>query len=170
MVFWDKSGNKSVSIKFDGLNLNNIFRINNFGGKKGIDSYSENNVWILGFKFSVVNVNYDDIVFIKIDSKDNYSKCKNSRKINILKETLVSWCESKKYLKNFPSFNWNVQVNGENDYTFYLTGKKDWFIKNGLEELVNAFREITFNENEKMNFPKYNPRKTNIFSVINKKD
>ncbi len=166
ILFWAKNGNKSFSIDYDKFNLRNIFRTKVLGGKRGIDSYIEKDLWLFGLKFSIIDVNYDNIIFIKINSKDNYTKCKNSRKINILKETLISWVETKEYLKNAPPFNWNIQVNGEGDYTFYITGKKEWFYKNGLDDLVNAFREIVFDESEKDKFPKYNPNKTNKYSVI----
>ena len=167
ITFWDKEGNKSFSIEYDKFNLKNIFRINIIGGKRGIDSFYEKDIWIFGLKFSITDVNYGNIVFVKINSKDNYTKCKNSRNINILKETLISWAETKKYLKNAPPFNWNIQVNGEGDYTFYITGPKAWFYKNGLDDLVSAFREILFDEEEKAKFPKYNPNKTNKYFVIN---
>ena len=86
---WFNNGNKCFSIQFDKLILNNIFRIKKSDSKKGVNSFIEKNFWLFGFKFTYIDVNYDNIVFIKLSSKNNYTNSKNSHEIQVLKETLI---------------------------------------------------------------------------------
>jgi len=155
---WFDNGNKCISIEFDSLKWYNIFRICNTDSKKGINSYIEKNCWILGFKFTYIDVDYDNIVFIKLNSKNNYKSSKHTHEINVLKETLITLAKDGNYTNHKVPFNWNFTINENDEYIFYITGVKDWFIKNGLEDLVNGLREITFNDPEIKLYPKYNPR------------
>jgi len=155
---WFNSGNKGFSIEFDKFNINKIFRIKTSNSTKGVTSYIENSLWILGFKFTYIDVDYDNIVFIKLNSKNNYKSSKHTHEINVLKETLITLAKDGNYINHKAPFNWNFTVNENDEYIFYITGVKDWFIKNGLEDLVNGLREITFNDPEIKLYPKYNPR------------
>ena len=158
---WDKFGNRCLSVKFDKLSLYNLFRCKDNGSKKGINSYYEKNFWIFGFKFTYINVEYDNIVCVKLSSGKKYSRMKNSHEINIIKETLINWVKENTYSEQYPPFNWNYLIKKSGEIVFFITGEKNWFINNGLEDLVTGIREIVFNEDEYKYFPKYNPNETN---------
>ena len=64
VIKWSKDGNRCLEVNFDKFTKKNIFRIYTTHPRKGIDSYFERSVWLLGFKFTYLDVNYDDIVFI----------------------------------------------------------------------------------------------------------
>ena len=70
---WSKDGNRCLSVKFDKFTLYNIFRRTSTNSCKGVDSYVEKNVWVLGFKFTYVDVNYDNIIFVELKPEDNYT-------------------------------------------------------------------------------------------------
>lgn len=163
---WFDNGNKCFCIEFDKLTWYNIFRVNNTDSIKGINSYIEKNWWLFGFKFTYIDVDYDDIVFIEIKPEDNYTSSEDSHKVKVLKETLKSWIETGEYTDNYPPFNWNFYKQDDGKYIFFITGPKHWFIDNGLGCLVNSLREITFNSDKEVYFPKYNPFNTNkVFCI-----
>lgn len=166
LVKWSKDGNKCFCVEFDKFTLYNIFRVNNTDSVKGINSYIEKNWWLFGFKFTYINVDYDDIVFIELKPEDNYTSSEDSHKVKVLKETLKSFVNSGEYDKYKPAFNWNFYKREDGEYIFFITGPKQWFIDNGLSCLVNSLREITFDNDKEIYFPKYNPFKTNIVSYI----
>lgn len=167
---WSKDGNRCLSVEFDRFTLYNILRIKSSDSVKGVHSYIEKNVWVLGFKFTYIDVNYDNIVFVEIKPEDNYTSDENSKRVKVLKETLTSWINSAEYLKQRPPFNWNYYVRGNNEYVFFLTGPKEWFESNGLSCLIHPLREITFNTDEEVYFPKYNPHETNKVIKISNYD
>ena len=158
---WSKDGNKCWSVEFDKLTLNNLLKIKSTNPHKGVDSYYEKNVWVLGFKFTYVDVNYDDIIFIELKPEDNYTSDENSKNVKVLKETLTAWVNSGTYIKQYPPFNWNFYVKDNGEYVFFLTGTMKWFTENNLGCLTNSLREITFNNDSEECFPKYNPYETN---------
>jgi hypothetical protein len=161
---WSKDGNSGWTIMFDKLSFKNLFRVSKTDAIKGVSSYFEKNIWILGFKISYVNLNYDDIVCIHIKDSNQYKRCEDSEKINLIKAILKNWAMRGSYFTQHPPFNWNFKCTYdglETNYEFFLTGDKQWFIDNKLDSLVSPFREITFNDNMKY-YPKYNPKHTNI--------
>lgn len=165
---WFDNGNKCFSIEFDSLKLKNIFRIFNTDSKKGINSYLEKNWWILGFKFTYIDVDYDDIVFIEIKPENNYTSSEDTANVKRLKSVLKTWIDSNEYMNNHPPFNWNYFVKDNGEYIYFITGPKKYFEDNGLKCLIHPFREITFNNDKEIYFPKYNPFKTNkVYRILN---
>lgn len=162
---WDKSGNRCLSIKFDKFILPNIVRYTTNNAKKGIDSYIEKNLWLFGIKFTYIDVNYDDIVFINIKPENNYTKCPDSHEINVLKTTLNAWVTEQTYDRQYPPFNWNYFVRENGELEFFITGPKKYFEEHNMKSLVSPLREITFDDNE-IYFPKYNPKETNKVGCI----
>ena len=165
LVQWSKDGNKCFCIEFDKFNLSNLWKFKKNGSRKGIDSFVEKDFWLFGFKFSFTDVNYDNIVFIKLTPENNYTKSKDSKNINSLKATLNTWIKDKTYPQQHPAFNWNFHIREDGGIVYFITGEKQWFENNGLSSLITPLREITFSTNENY-FPKYNPKVTNIVKYI----
>ena len=163
---WFDKGNKCISIEFDSFNWYNIFRINNTDSIKGINSYVEKNLWLFGFKFTYIDVNYDDIVFIEIKPENNYTSSEDSKNVKSLKSILKTWIDNNEYTKNHPPFNWNYFVQDDGEYIYFITGPKKYFEEHGLKCLINGIREITFDKDNEIYFQKYNPFKTNkVFRI-----
>ena len=158
---WFDNGNKCFSIEFDSLKWKNIFRIYNTDSKRGINSYIEKNLWFFGFKFTYIDVNYDNIVFIEIKPENNYTSSEDSKNVKSLKATLKIWIDTNEYINNHPPFNWNYFVKDNGEYIYFITGPKQYFENNGLGCLINPTRELTFTSDKEIYFPKYNPFKTN---------
>ena len=165
---WSKDGNVCRTISFDKLTWQNILRVKKTDSKKGVDSYFERNIWVLGFKFTYVDVNYDDIVCIHIGAESKYKRCKDTSLIAEIKAALTTWAKNNTWLDQHPPFNWNFKKNTKVNYEFYLTGPKEWFEKHGITSLISPFREICWDENEYKNYPKYNPKETNRVMEIKK--
>lgn len=166
VIKWSKDGNRCLEVNFDKFTKKNIFRIHTTHPRKGIDSYFERSVWLLGFKFTYLDVNYDDIVFIELRSENNYTNDENSHNIKVLKEILNNLVFSNTYNSVFTPFNWNYYIQDNNEIIYFITGRKSYFEQNGLDALINGLREITFNDDKSIYFPKYNPFKSNIVNRI----
>ena len=166
VIKWSKDGNRCLEVNFDKFTVKNIFRICTTHPRKGIDSYFEKSVWLLGFKFTYIDVNYDDIVFIELRSEDNYTNDENSHKIKLLKEVLNYLVFTNTYNLVFTPFNWNYYIYDNDKIIYFITGRKSYFEQNGLSGLIGGLREITFNDDESIYFPKYNPFKSNIVNRI----
>lgn len=161
--FWTSDGNRCLTISYDKLTLYKILKVEKTNSVKGVDSFYEKNVWVLGFKFTYTNVNYDNIVFIELKPENTYN---NNSRVKVLKEILKAWTNTYTTDRAFPPFNWNLHINENGEYTYYITGVKQWFIDNDLECLVNSLREITFDDEKRKYFPKYNPHKTNKVKIV----
>ena len=166
VINWSKDGNSSLEVKFDKFNFWNLFRIQTTHPRKGIDSYFERSVWVFGFKFTYINVNYDDIVFIKLKPEDNYTSDKNSHKIKVFKETLNHIVNTNTYYDKKLPFNWNYFIKEDGGIIYFITGRKKFFMDEGLDAFVNRLREITWNDNDSIYFPKYNPFQTDKINRI----
>lgn len=166
IVKWSKDGNSSFEAKFDGFR-NNIFRCENHGGQKGVDSYIEKNIWLFGFKFTYTNVNYDDIVFVRLEPGKNYTSDENSHNVRLLREVLDNLVKTNSYYKKKLAFNWNYYIREDGEILYFITARKDYFLNHGLSMLVEGTREITFNEGDLEYFPEYNPFHTeNIQRIL----
>lgn len=165
---WYKNGNVCRTITFDKLNWKNIFRITKTNSKKGVDSYFERNIWILGFKFNYVDINYDDIVCVHIGAESKYKRCKDAGLIAKIKTALTTWATEGTWRDQYPPFNWNFLKNKKGNYEFYITGPKEWFEKHGIKSLVSPFREICWKVDDYKNYPLYDPKKTNRVMEIKK--
>ena len=175
IINWSKDGNISLEVNFDKINFRNLFRIESSNPRKGVDSYYVKNIWIFGFKFTYINIDYDDIVFVKIEPDNNYTNDPNYHKIKVFKETLNYLVKTNSYYNQKLPFNWNYYIDDNNgEITYFITAPKYFFEKNGLNALIHGLREITFNDEDYIYFQKYNPYKTEkvnrIYNYISDED
>ena len=165
-TFWSKDNEKALSVSFDkNLFKNGIKTYKSVESVKGIDSLYQKSISIFGIIITISDFNYNRIIHIMINhQKDNYTSSDSHNKISILKETLFCHIKNNDYKKCNTPFNWNYSLNTENgEIVYYITGNKEWFIKNNLEDLVSGYVEICGRDKILENidrFPKYDLRKT----------
>lgn len=166
MNFWFNHGNNCLSITFDKELVKYAFKkYTKKNVVKHIDSIYQKSISIFGIVFTYGNFNYNDIVYVMIDHKnDNFTNSENHHAISVLKETLFDNVKKNHYHLSTTPFNWNYLFDTTNgNVTYFITGKKKWFDDNNLSELYK-YNEIDNNRKNIIDnlhrFPKYNISKT----------
>lgn len=169
MKKWFDNGNKCISITFDKSSIKNCSKTNS-DKNPYINSIYEVTYNIFGLKIIYTNFNFNKIVHIMIDEDDNYTSSIDYQNIKFLKEACYNKIDTDNYSQTLP-FNLNYAIKKNKNKILFITGKRDYFIQNGLSSLVTSVAEIIERTRKyEQYFPEYNPEKTNIVLIKNMED
>lgn len=158
ITLWGKNDNSSLSVGFEKPNKSNILYFDKSNYMKYVDSFKHWKLKLFGLNLEYVNFECDDIIHVEIKSENNYTNVPDGNTIRKLKATLMAHINSNTWGKAKMPFNWNFEMTDENQYTFYITAPKQWFIDNGMESLTTPLREIVGKDTiPHYKFPDYDP-------------
>lgn len=140
MIFeWNK-GTKELSVLYDknyfGKGIN-VYRTKSY---KYVDSTYSVTYRIGGLFISYTNWEYDDILYVTLQSDKKFRNTECADSVKDLLDTLSQFNEPKEKFKVEPPFSFaiecNFDENGDEYHTYYITAKKSWFEENNLECVI----------------------------------
>ena len=158
ITIWGKNDNKSLSFGFEKPSKKNLLYFDKSDYMKYVDSFKHWKFKLLGLNLEYVNFECDDVVHVELKSENNYTNAEDGKTIRSLKATLTAHVKNNTWATTKMPFNWNFSVDDDNNYVFYITAPKQWFLDNGMPSLVIPLREIVGKENQPYyKFPDYDP-------------